>query len=103
MPIIRENNEKDRIRHLIGTKFKQKMVDILMSLDIADISFERQVDYIILIAGDSDFVPAIKKAKECRVIVHLFYHKNSIHNQILDEVDERHEITEKIINDCKNL
>jgi len=86
---------------LIGNVFKQKMIDVLMSLDIADISFEKHVDHIIIVAGDSDFVPAIKKAKEYGVIVHLFYHRNSVHHQILDEVDERHEINEEIIKTCR--
>ena len=125
MPLIRKNCPEDEDRHakmqkfiqkikrlprfevklgklqLIGDKFKQKMIDVLMSLDIVDISFEKHVDYIILVAGDSDFVPAIKKAKDYGVVVHLFYHKNSIHNQILDEVDEGHEIIEGLIKECK--
>lgn len=34
-----------------------------IGLDIASIAFKRQVDQIILIAGDSDFVPAAKLAR----------------------------------------
>ena len=36
--------------------FTQKMVDIKIGLDIASITLKKQVDQIILISGDSDFV-----------------------------------------------
>lgn len=34
-----------------------------IGLDIASMAFKRQVDQIILVAGDSDFVPAAKLAR----------------------------------------
>lgn len=43
--------------------FSQKMVDIKIGLDIASITLKSQVDQIILISGDSDFVPAAKLAR----------------------------------------
>lgn len=43
--------------------FKQKGVDMRIGLDIASLSYKKQVDQIILIAGDSDFVPAAKLAR----------------------------------------
>ena len=42
---------------------KQKGVDMRMGLDIASLSYKRQVSQIILISGDSDFVPAAKHAR----------------------------------------
>jgi 5-(carboxyamino)imidazole ribonucleotide synthase len=41
----------------------EKMVDIKIGLDIASMTLKRQVDQIILISGDSDFVPAAKLAR----------------------------------------
>jgi uncharacterized LabA/DUF88 family protein len=41
----------------------QKGVDIRIGLDIASLSYKKQVDTIILISGDSDFVPAAKLAR----------------------------------------
>ena len=41
----------------------QKGVDMRIGLDIASLSFKRQVDQIVLVAGDSDFVPAAKMAR----------------------------------------
>ena len=42
----------------------QKAVDMKLGLDIASLAFKHQVDQIILIAGDSDFVPAAKFARK---------------------------------------
>ena len=41
----------------------QKGVDMRIGLDIASMTFKKQIDQIILIAGDSDFVPAAKMAR----------------------------------------
>ena len=41
----------------------QKGVDMKIGLDIASMSYKRQVDQIILISGDSDFVSAAKLAR----------------------------------------
>ncbi len=125
LPIVRKNNEEDLSRQsnmqkfltkikrlprfevklgklqLIGNQFKQKMIDVLMSLDITNMSYENQIQHAVLIAGDSDFIPAIKKARDYGIIVHLYYHPSSVHNEVLDEVDELHEINEELINNCK--
>ncbi len=42
---------------------KQKGVDMRIGLDIAALANKRLVDQIVLIAGDSDFVPAAKHAR----------------------------------------
>lgn len=42
---------------------RQKGVDMRIGLDIASMAYKHQVDRIILIAGDSDFVPAAKLAR----------------------------------------
>lgn len=44
-------------------EIKQKGVDMRIGLDIASMAFKKQVDQIILISGDSDFVPAAKLAR----------------------------------------
>lgn len=43
--------------------FNQKGVDMRIGLDIASLAYKKQVSQIILIAGDSDFVPAAKLAR----------------------------------------
>jgi uncharacterized LabA/DUF88 family protein len=42
---------------------EQKGVDMRIGIDISSLAFKKQVDQIILISGDSDFVPAAKQAR----------------------------------------
>lgn len=42
---------------------KQKGVDMRIGIDIASVSYKKQVQRIVLISGDSDFVPAAKLAR----------------------------------------
>lgn len=42
---------------------EQKGVDMRIGVDIASLAFKKQVNQIILISGDSDFVPAAKLAR----------------------------------------
>lgn len=41
----------------------QKGVDMKIGLDIASLAYKKQVDQIVLISGDSDFVSAAKLAR----------------------------------------
>ena len=42
---------------------QQKGVDMRIGIDIASMAYKKQVNKMILIAGDSDFVPAAKLAR----------------------------------------
>ena len=42
---------------------EQKGVDMRIGVDIASMAFKQQVNKIVLISGDSDFVPAAKLAR----------------------------------------
>lgn len=42
---------------------RQKGVDMRIGLDIASLALKKQVDKIVLVSGDSDFVPAAKLAR----------------------------------------
>lgn len=44
-------------------KLDQKGVDMKIGIDIASLSYKHLVDQVILISGDSDFVPAAKLAR----------------------------------------
>jgi uncharacterized LabA/DUF88 family protein len=43
---------------------QQKGVDMRIGLDIASLTLKRQVNVIVLVTGDSDFVPAMKFARK---------------------------------------
>ena len=42
---------------------EQKGVDMRIGVDISSLAFKNQVNQIVLISGDSDFVPAAKQAR----------------------------------------
>ena len=42
---------------------QQKGVDMRVGLDIASLTLKKQVDVIVLVTGDSDFIPAMKFAR----------------------------------------
>lgn len=47
----------------VAVETRQKGVDMRIGVDVASLSFKQQVDQIVLIAGDADFVPAAKMAR----------------------------------------
>jgi len=47
----------------VSYEVRQKGVDMRIGLDIASLTFKKQVDQIVLIAGDADFVPAAKLSR----------------------------------------
>ncbi len=57
--LIVDDLTEDDVRYDV----KQKGVDMRIGLDIASMCYKRFVDQIILVAGDSDFVPAAKLAR----------------------------------------
>lgn len=54
---------KDLTDNDFTTSIKQKGVDMKIGMDIASLAYKKQVDQIVLIAGDADFVPAAKLAR----------------------------------------
>lgn len=62
---------------------KQKRVDMMIGLDIAWLASRRLVDRLILVAGDSDFIPAMKFARREGVQVVLVPLK---HNNLSEEM-----------------
>lgn len=67
--------------------FTQKRVDIKIGLDIASITLKNQVDQIILISGDSDFVPAAKLARREGIDFLLDPMWNPIRPHLFEHID----------------
>lgn len=82
--------------------YEQKMVDVLLSIDLVELSAKSKIDSAILIAGDSDFVPAIKKAKDngVRVFLCCSSNRNEYHINLWNEADKRILIDKQIMKDC---
>jgi len=61
--LAREISLDDLTEQDVQYDVRQKGVDMRLGLDVASLAYKRQVDQIILVAGDSDFVPAAKLAR----------------------------------------
>jgi uncharacterized LabA/DUF88 family protein len=69
--------------------FVQKRVDIMLGVDLVQLSAKGQICDAVLIAGDSDFLPAVTAARNEGVLLHL-WHFQSYHRELWDACDERH-------------
>ncbi|MFK5041797.1 NYN domain-containing protein, partial [Glaesserella parasuis] len=65
----------------------QKGVDVKLGMDITILSYEKLVDVIVLIAGDSDFVPAAKQARIKGVDFILNPLKQDISEELSEHID----------------
>ncbi|HEY0682682.1 MAG TPA: NYN domain-containing protein [Steroidobacter sp.] len=86
----------------------QKGVDIKLGIDIASLAYKKLVDRIVLMTGDSDFVPAAKLARREGLDVVLDPLWNHIPNSLREHIDglrsvwfkregsDRHEISKSV-------
>ncbi len=81
--------------------FRQKGVDTLLAIDLVKLSWTHGIDKAVLVAGDSDFCPAIREAKEANVLVNIYYSKQPfIHDELYELCDDRKEITVSLLKKC---
>ena len=80
--------------------FQQKRVDILMGVDLVLLSAKHQITDAAILAGDSDFLPAIGVAKPEGVVVHLF-HGHNPHHDLVAGCDERTRISKEFIDSIR--
>ena len=66
---------------------KQKGVDMRIGVDISSLAFKKQVDRIILISGDSDFVPASKQARREGIDFILDPMRSPIKDDLFEHID----------------
>lgn len=66
---------------------QQKGVDMRIGIDIASMAYKKQVTKIILIAGDSDFVPAAKLARREGIDFVLNPMGSSINGDLREHID----------------
>lgn len=82
--------------------FEQKMIDVMLAVDLVNLAFKRAISHAAIITGDSDFIPAIQIAKDEGVAIQLIHGpRSSFHDKLWDEVDERRKITYGILKQCK--
>lgn len=65
----------------------QKGTDMRIGIDIASVSYKKQVDQIVLVSGDADFVPAAKLARREGVDFILDPMWNQISEDLQEHID----------------
>ena len=73
--------------HDFHISFKQKGVDMKMGVDISSLAYEGIVNQIILISGDSDFVPAAKAARRKGIDFILDPMGSSVSPDLFEHID----------------
>ncbi len=81
--------------------FIQKRVDIMLGVDMALLAGKGKIDSAAILAGDSDFIPAIEAVKREGVIVTLWHGGFSPttrpSRELVEICDERRELTPDIV------
>lgn len=91
----REKSLDDLTEDDFRLDIQQKGVDMKIGLDIAALSYKRLVDQIVLIAGDSDFVPAAKHARREGIDFILDPMWNTIKPSLNEHIDGLHSCVAK--------
>ena len=68
----------------------------MLGLDLMSLAAKHIIDEVFLVAGDSDFVPAVNAVKKEGIIVYLV-HGDKPHDDLLDEVDVKPEANTVIL------
>lgn len=86
---------KRSCRSCNATVLQQKRADLMLGVDLVNLSARSQIHKAVLIAGDSDFLPAVNVAKDNGVLIHLYHGgpANPAHTDLLDACDERTRLT----------
>ena len=69
---------------------RQKGVDMRIGLDISSIALKKQADTIVLVSGDSDFVPAAKLARREGMEIILDPLWQNVHDDLFEHIDGLH-------------
>ena len=74
----------------------KERVDVMLGVDLVYLSAKQRITDAVLIAGDSDFLPAVEAAQDEGVLIHLFHGKTP-HNELYLRCDERSSIDQQFI------
>lgn len=88
-----------RLRLISSDPFdvEQKGVDVLFACDLVRLAARNVIQKAIIIAGDSDYVPAVNIAKEEMVITKLIYVPGHCSPHLYNVCDERRRLTQALI------
>lgn len=78
-PCVFKKNKKNK---------KTKGVDIKMTVDILSNVYNNNLDVVLLVAGDGDYLPIVKEAKRLGKLVYLAFFTKGLNENLLNYVDQ---------------
>jgi len=66
----------------------EKKIDIKIAIDVISLAYEDAYDTAVLVSGDGDFIPVIKKVKELDKNVEVWAFKYSLANALKEELKQ---------------
>lgn len=99
-PLLKRNMETERITITKGDlkpNVSQKGVDMRIGLDMASLALKKIADTIVLVTGDSDFVPSLKFVRREGSKIYLVPLKHRIKDALIEHADSIIEIDPKVI------
>lgn len=90
---------------LRGGEFEQKRVDTLLSIDLVNLSASGKISDAVLVAGDGDYIPAVKTIKDHGTNITLYHsqNKNAYDQGLWQLCDDRYAIDINLINKIKRV
>lgn len=77
-----------------GKRYEQKQVDVLLAVDMVLLASQSQADVVVLVAGDQDFVPALRAARDLGVYTVLWHGADAwTSSELRKACDENHRLT----------
>jgi len=64
----------------------EKKVDVIIAIDIVSLAYENAYDIAILVSGDGDFIPVVKKVTELEKKIELWAFRYSLSNALREEL-----------------
>lgn len=77
--------------------FEQKGVDVQLSLDLVELASMKSIEKAYIVSGDSDFVPAVKKANLLGVITQNVYHVVEFSYHLRDVCIEKRKLDQDLV------
>ena len=67
----------------------EKKIDIKIAIDIISLAYENAYDTAVLVSGDGDFIPVVKKVKELGRDFELWAFRYSLAKALREELEQR--------------
>jgi len=93
---------KASFNKIVSHNVMEKKIDIQIAIDIISLAYENAYDTAVLVSGDGDFVPVVKKIKELDINMEVWAFRYSLANALKEVLDkQRIYYLDDILNEIK--